>query len=67
MTLEYDWVAFFEPANNRFLSKNLELFTAQLSERTLCGCLAQILTEDLKDTPFAEFLTFPPETLPLQS
>lgn len=56
MTLECDWIAFFEPANNRFLSNNLELFTAQLSERTLCGCLAQILAEDLKNTPFAEYI-----------
>lgn len=55
MKPEYDWIDFFEAANNRFILENLELFSDNLSERTLCGCLSQILYEDLKGTTFSDY------------
>ena len=55
MKTEYDWIAFFEEANNRFISGNLELFSDNLCERTICGCLSQLLHEDLKKTSFSDY------------
>lgn len=55
MNSEFDWIAFFEAANNRFVTGNLELFSDNLSERTMCGCLSQILYEDLKGTSYSDY------------
>lgn len=55
MQPEYDWIDFFEAANKRLMSENSELLSDNLSERTVCGCLSQILYDELKRTHYSDY------------
>lgn len=45
----------FETSNRQFINENTELFTDKVSERTLCGGLAQILSQNLIETDYSKY------------
>ncbi|MEG0165554.1 hypothetical protein [Anaerorhabdus sp.] len=44
-----EMVALFEKANDRFLSKNIDILTRDISERTLCGALMLEIYEIIRE------------------
>lgn len=45
----------FEESNEAFIRNNIESFTYKVSERNLCGCLAQSLFRNLEKTPLSSY------------
>lgn len=50
-----DLIEIFEQANKNLLNKDIELFTAKVSERTLCGALMLHLHDVIKNTHYKEY------------
>jgi hypothetical protein len=52
MTSADEWIQFFDSANESFLAEHADLFIHRVSERTLCGCIAQVLLCKLQGTEY---------------